>query len=202
MRVIRAICESYDHVTHTAALRPEGNPTALLAEALVAADCPGELVRPGRRYAVLTWDDVGALVLCPFDAAPLWPPQGHAQTVAYHTLTAAAGAMTQFKPDLSVALTVTVPSYFWVHVVSNYSQAQVRRPHHYVAAHINGAVLYPVSVGDLENTGRTHAHSMAYRSDLSYAPGAYTFQLGYIFYQAGHAAIVSNSTISVFATPA
>ncbi len=202
MRLIRAICESYDYTTHTAGLRPEGNPTALMAAVPVASACPGELVRPGWRYAVAVWPDLGALVLCPFDAPPLWPPQGHAQTVAYHTLTAAAGALTQFKPDLSVAVTISVPSYFWVHLVSNYGQAQVRHPHHYVTAHLDGTALYPVSVGDLEATGRTHTHALSYRTDASYPPGTHTFTLGYTFYVAGHAATVSNSTLSVFATPA
>ncbi len=202
MRIIRAVCEQYDPLTHTAHLRPEGHPTALLAEVPVAADCPGELVRPGRRFAVLLWDDLGALALCPFDAAPFWPPQGHAQTVAYHTLTAAAGAMTQLKPDLSVGLTITVPSHFWVHVVSSYSQMEVRHPHHYLTAMLNGAMLYPVAVSDLEAAGRTHTHCLAYRTDQVYPPGAYLFQLGYTFYTVGHAALVSNSTLSVLATPA
>lgn len=202
MRIIRAICEAYDYTTHTAALRPEGNPTALMANVPVAADCPGEWVRPGWRYAVLLWEDVGALVLCPFDALPLWPPQGHAQTTAYHTLTGVAGALTQFKPDLAVNVSIAVPSFFWVHAVSNYSQAEVRHPYHYVTVHIGDTMLLPVSVGDLENTGRTHTHTLAYRTDASYAPGMYTFQLGYTFYQAGHSAIVSNSALSILALPA
>lgn len=201
-RILRAVCEAYDYANHTAALRPEGNPTALMTNVPVAADCPGELVQPGRRYAVLTWGDVGALVLCPFEAAPRWEPHGHAQTIAYHTLTGTAGALTQFKPDLAVSVTISVPSYFWVHAVSNYSQAEVRHPHHYATVHINGTMLFPVSVGDLESTGRTHTHALAYRTESSYTPGAYTFQLGYTFYQAGHSAIVSNSTLSILALPA
>lgn len=202
VRILRAVCEAYDQATHTAALRPEGNPTALMTNVPVAADCPGELVRSGGRYAVLLWGDIGALVLCPFDAPPRWMPQGHAQSTAYHTLTGTAGALTQFKPDLAVNVTITVPSFFWVHAVSNYSQAEVRHPHHYMTVHVNSTMILPVSVGDLENTGRTHTHTLAYRTDTSYAPGDYTFRLGYTFYQAGHSAIVSNSALSILALPA
>jgi len=72
--VIRAILREYHSATHTAEVEPVMGPASLVGEIPVLMSCRPDLLTTGREVAVLTWSDVGGLVLGPYGAVPDDPP--------------------------------------------------------------------------------------------------------------------------------
>jgi len=82
VQIIRAILREYHAATHTAEVEPVLGPASLVGEIPVLMSCRPDLLTAGRQVAVLTWSDVGGLVLGPYGAAPDDPPNaGDADTV-------------------------------------------------------------------------------------------------------------------------
>ena len=82
VQIIRAVLREYHAATHTAQVEPVLGPASLVGDIPVLMSCRPDLLDPGRDVAVLTWSDVGGLVLGPYGAVPDDPPNaGDADTV-------------------------------------------------------------------------------------------------------------------------
>jgi len=74
VQIIRAVLREYHAATHTAEVEPVLGPASLVGEIPVLMSCRPDLLTTGREVAVLTWSDVGGLVLGPYGAVPADPP--------------------------------------------------------------------------------------------------------------------------------
>jgi hypothetical protein len=200
--IIRALVESYDPMAHTATVRPLGHPTATLQDTPVSADVPGELVLPGAHVLVLLFGDVGQVVLAPYGELPLYPPSGAADYNTFYMLTAPEGMAYAPHPYLSVQLTVAVYSYFWVQFAGAYVAQNTRSWNLICRTLINGAPTGVTSVVDKVVVGGWYQVGMAFRTIESYAPGGYTFQMGFMQQQAGDQVRPAGVHLSVLALPA
>jgi len=82
VQIIRAVLREYHAATHTAEVEPVMGPASLVGEVPVLMSCRPDLLTAGREVAVLTWSDVGGLVLAPYGAVPDDPPSAdNADTV-------------------------------------------------------------------------------------------------------------------------
>jgi len=73
-RISRARVVSYDASAHTATVELRDAPGTLLSVP-VAMDVGGHLLTAGREVALLSWADVGGVILGPYGAAPSGNPQ-------------------------------------------------------------------------------------------------------------------------------
>lgn len=201
-RIIRALVESYDPLTHTATVRPLGHPTTTLQDVPVAADVPGELVPPGARVLAALFGDVGQVILAPYGALPLYPPSGAADYNTFYMLTASGAMVYDPHPYLSVSLTIAVHSYFWVSFAGAYVAQNTRSWNLICRTLINGTPTGVTSVVDKVTVGGWYQLSMAFRTIEAYAPGAYTFQMGFLQQQAGDQVRPAGVHLSVLALPA
>ncbi len=201
-RIIRALVESYDPESHTATVRPLGHPTATLQDVPVSADVPGELMPVGARVLALLFGDVGQVVLAPYGMLPLYPPSGAADYNTFYMLTAPEGMAYAPHPYLSVQLTISVHSYFWIHFAGAYVAQNTRSWNLICRTLINGVPTGVTSVVDKVVVGGWYQLSMAFRTTAAYAPGAYTFQMGFMQQQAGDQVRPAGVHLSVMALPA
>ncbi len=201
-RIIRALVQSYDPLTHTATVRPLGHPTATLQDVPVSAAVPGALTLPGARVLVLLFGDVGQVVLMPYGALPLYPPSGAADYNTFYTLTASSAMAYDPHPYLSVQLNVAVQSTFWVAFAGAYVAQNTRSWNLICRTLINGEPTGVTSVMDKVVVGGWYQLSLAFRTTGSYPPGAYTFQMGFMQQQAGDQVRPAGVHLSVVALPA
>jgi hypothetical protein len=199
--IIRTMIESYDPLTHTATVRPLGHPTAALQDVPVSADVPGELVPPGARALVLLFGDVGQVLLAPYGAPAEYPLSAAADYGTFYMLTAPADMVYEPHPYLSVELTVAVYSHFWVQFAGAYVAQNTRSWNLICRTLINGAPTGVTSVVDKVEVGGWYQLGMAFRTIEAYAPGTYTFEIGFLQQQTGDQVRPAGVHLTVMAFP-
>lgn len=201
-RIIRVLVEAYDPLTHTARVRPMGHPTATLQDVPVCADVPGELLPPGARALALLFSDVGQVLLAPYGELPIVPLSGAAYYEAFHMLVAPAGMVYAPHPHLKVQLEVAAHSTFWVQFAGAYVAQNARSWNLICRSLINDQPVGPTCVVGPVVVGGWYQLGMAFRTLHSYAPGAYTFEVGCMQQQAGDQVRLAGVHLSVLALPA
>ncbi len=110
VQIIRAALREYHAATHTAQVEPVLGPASLVGEISVLMSCRPDLLTTGREVAVLTWSDVGGLVLGPYGGVPDDPPNaGDADTVdgIHASATATANKLLALNGDAKLPASIT-----------------------------------------------------------------------------------------------
>lgn len=199
---LRTVIESYDPATHSATVRPLAHPAATLEGIPAASDIPGERLCPGAHALVLLLEDASPLVLAPYGEPFAAWPSGAVDYNAFYTLTATAGMTYIPHPYLSLSLSTAQPAHFWVAFAGAYVAQNTRSWNLICRTLINGEPTGVTCIVDKVSVGGWYQLGMSFRTTQTYAPGTYTFQMGFMQQQAGDQVRPAGVHLSVLALPA
>jgi hypothetical protein len=195
MNVIRARVRAYDRTTHTATVEPVSGPAALLAAVPVSMAIRGGLLSNGREVALLTWDDVNALIVGVYGGVPSIP-SGRAYNAAAQSVT------TAWTTLLTLSLTLVEEGYFWAQAQLNGYALPVRAAHWQAALFVDGATVQPPLVAGCPLAYDYFGRALVVRTPATYAVGAHTLELRAALFNAGDTAVFYALSLQAVAEPA
>ena len=198
MGFIRAILEAFDPEKHQADVRPKGHPASLLVRLPIAENCPAELLSPGKEVAVLTWPDVGGVVLAPYGGRPAIPPQGVCFESGQHSFTQTSYTAI---PNLQVQITLNTTSRLWIATTTSLWTNTVRSLAAILRVFIDGALQNPPAYVGQPRAGCWQVVCLAFGTQGTFGPGTHTVDVRVRPYTAGDTLSTRYSYLSVWATP-